>query len=62
MSGKFSANVEDLEIYLERKLILEEAASQNSIMAVVFAPKEILYHLDKETVEILNEDRINTGG
>jgi hypothetical protein len=62
MSGKFSANSEDLEKYLERKLSTDEIANQNSTLQFNPAVKDGPYHLDVETIEILNADRIETGG
>jgi hypothetical protein len=62
MSGKFSANSEDLEKYLERKLTSEETIIQNSTLQFKAIALDTPYHLDGEAIEILNEDRIETGG
>jgi hypothetical protein len=62
MSGKFSANTEDLEKYLERKLSADEISNPNRVYQIIPAGQNCPYHLDIETIEILNEDRIETGG
>jgi hypothetical protein len=61
VTGKFSANSEDIDRYLERRLAVEESNGQvngKSRLSQTDSP----YHLDKETVDLLNEDRIDTGG
>jgi hypothetical protein len=62
MAGKFSADTEDLEKFLERKLTAEETANQTSVFQLIQAGQNVPYNLDVETIEILNEDRIETGG
>ena len=61
MTGKFSVNSEDIDRYLERRLAVEESNGQAGGKSRQ-SQTDSLYHLDKETVDILNEDRIDTGG
>ncbi len=62
MFGKYSANSEELEKFLERQLTTIELVNENSSQPLDLAPKDGPYHLDNETIEILNADRIDTGG
>jgi hypothetical protein len=62
MPGKYSANPEDVERYLERQLAAEDTGRLVSASKAKPGAKDGAYHLDKETVDLLNDDRIDTGG
>jgi hypothetical protein len=62
MAGKYSVNPDDIERFLKVKLAGEDIADFKEADTQKPVHTKNTYHLDKETIAILTEDRIDTGG